>query len=124
MSYLYRGSAAQRISKVGIDLTLYEANNPDFNIVLVHVEEGHFEEFFHDVSTFTYVITSGEVTFFLNDERVVAGAGDMVVVPPHTRIYYFGTADMVLCTTPAWTEVDEHHVRDVSVDESPYRSNR
>jgi len=84
---------------------------PGAGVVHVSVKEGHFEEFYHDVSTFIYCIISGSGTFYLNDEPVEAKSEDLIVTPPKTRIHYLGTMEMVLITTPAWSEEREHHVR-------------
>ena len=89
-------------------------------MVRVSVKEGHFQEFYDIESTFIYTITDGEGMFFLNDEKVPAEAGDQIVIPPKTRIYYFGTMEMVLVTTPAFKADNERHVRLIEKNESPY----
>lgn len=115
--YVHREKDAAKFNKYGIDLTVYDDIN---NVVLVSVKEGHFEEFKHSKSTFIYSIIKGEGTFYLNGEPHVARAGDLVVIPPNTQIYYFGTMEMVLTCTPTWTEEDETHIRYVDKTESPY----
>jgi mannose-6-phosphate isomerase-like protein (cupin superfamily) len=84
---------------------------PTANVVHVSVQEGHFEEFYSVVSTYIYYIISGSGTFYINDEPVEAAATDLIVIPPNTRIHYFGTMEMVLTTSPAFDEKNERHVR-------------
>lgn len=101
MKYKYSAKEAEKFNKHGIDLTVYPENVPGANVVHVSVKDGHFEKFYDTVSTFIYYIVKGVGTFYLNDEPVTAEGGDLIVVPPNTRIYYFGTMEMVLTTTPA-----------------------
>jgi len=119
MKYKYTASEAKKFSKYGIDLTVYEKHSPLVNVVHVHTEEGHFEEFYQLKSTFIYYIIKGNGVFFLNDEKVEAEATDLVVIPPETRIHYFGSMDMVLVVCPAFDEKDERHVRIIEKNESP-----
>ena len=121
MKYKYSAKDARKIGKHGIDLTIYDEKVPSADVVHVSVGKGHFEEFFNDRSTFMYYIVSGQGTFFLNDEPVPAEATDLVVIPPGTRIHYFGKMEMVLTVTPAFKEEDEHHVRFIEENESPYK---
>jgi len=119
--YRYTAEDADRFTKHGIDLTVYGQNVPSATVVHVSVPKGHFQEFYDVVSTYTYYIVDGHGTFYLNDEPVVVQATDIVVAPPHTRIHYFGTMDMVLTVSPAFDERNERHVRFVAENESPYR---
>jgi mannose-6-phosphate isomerase-like protein (cupin superfamily) len=118
--YKFTAKAASNFNKHGIDLTVYGEGVPTANVVHVSVKEGHFQEFFNIKSTFMYYIVSGTGTFFLNDEPVEATATDLIVIPPKTRIHYFGSMEIVLTVTPAWNETDERHVRFVEKSESPY----
>jgi mannose-6-phosphate isomerase-like protein (cupin superfamily) len=111
MKYKYTAKDARKFNKHGIDLTVYGENIPSADVVHVGVEKGHFQEFYNDTSTHMYYIVSGQGTFYLNDEAVDAKATDLVVIPPKTRIYYFGKMEMVLTVTPAFKEENEHHVR-------------
>lgn len=111
MKYKYTKEEAQKFDKHGIDLTVYGEEVPGAGVVHVSVKEGHFEEFYDTVSTFIYYIVSGAGTFYLNDEPVEVKATDLLVVPPNTRIYYFGSMEMALTTTPAWRAENERHVR-------------
>lgn len=97
--------------KHGIKLWVYPTASEDVSVCIVVVEEGHFEEFYHTKSTFIYYIIEGEGTFFLNGEATPAKSGDLVVIPPMTKIYYLGKMKMTLTTVPAWTEEHEVHVR-------------
>ena len=119
--YKFTADEASKFNKHGIDLTVYRINIPSANVVHVSVEKGHFQEFYDKVSTYIYYIVEGKGTFFLNDEKVEAEATNMIVIPPKTRIYYFGTMEMVLTVTPAFKAENEVHVRFVEESESPYK---
>jgi mannose-6-phosphate isomerase-like protein (cupin superfamily) len=118
--YKYTVKEADKFNKHGIDLTLYGQDEPSANVCHVSVREGHFEEFYNVKSAFTYYIVKGKGIFFLDDEPIEVAATDLVVIPPKTRIHYFGTMEMVLTVSPAWEEKDEHHVRFIEKSESPY----
>jgi mannose-6-phosphate isomerase-like protein (cupin superfamily) len=118
--YKFAKKEANRFSKHGIDLVVYGENYPPANVVYVHVEEGHFQEFYDVKSAFIYYIVKGEGTFVLNDKKIKAKATDLIVIPPKTRIHYFGKMDMVLTVSPAFDEKNEREVRLVDKKESPY----
>ncbi len=118
--YKFSEAGAQKFSKHGIDLTIYNEKFAPANVVRVHVEEGHFQEFYDKQSAFIYSILSGCGTFYLNGEPVEAEAGDLIVIPAQTNIYYFGTMDMVLSCVPAYNPDNEVHVRFVDKSENPY----
>lgn len=120
MKYKYTADDAQKFNKHGIDLTVYGESIPQANVVHVSVQEGHFQEFYDAKSTYTYYVEKGEGIFFLNDEAVQAKATDLIVIPPETRIYYFGRMELVLTVAPAFSEENERHVRFVDRSESPY----
>lgn len=120
MKYKFTEKEAQRFEKHGIDITVYGEGVPSANVCHVRVKEGHFQEFFDVESTYIYYIIKGKGTFFLNDEKVEASATDLIVIPPKTRIHYFGKMDMVLTVTPAFKDENERHVRFVEKSESPY----
>ena len=44
----------------------------------------------------------------------------MNLIPSNTRIYYFGTMEMVLTVSPAWSAENERHVRLVDEGENQY----
>ena len=121
MKYKFAYSEAKTVHKYGVDISLYSLGQSAFNIVYESVDKGHFEEFYSDVSTFTWFIIEGKGTFVLNDEKVEASAKDIITVPPKTRIHYFGQMKMILITTPAYDAKNEHHVREVDASESPYK---
>lgn len=121
MKYKYPFTEAKTIKKFGVDITLFGENNPSNNIVYEEVTVGHLEEFYDSVSTYIWFIIEGIGTFVIEDERIEVSKGDLVVVPPNKRIHYFGKMKMVLSVTPAFDPKNEHHVRDVSPDESPYK---
>lgn len=118
--YKYTTKDAKQFNKHGIDLTIYGQDVPLANVVHVSVQKGHFQEFYDMESTYTYYIISGQGTFYLDDEAVKAEATDLIVIPPKTRIHYFGTMEMVLTVSPAFNEKNERHVRFVDESENPY----
>ncbi|MET8234299.1 cupin domain-containing protein [Micromonospora sp. NPDC005298] len=117
VQYRYAAQDAQKFTKHGIDLTVYGQENPSATVVHVHVERGHFQEFYNVRSAYIYYIVSGRGVFHLNSEAIAVGATDLIVVPPNTRVYYFGTMEMVLTVAPAFVEQDERHVRFVEDSE-------
>jgi len=119
--YKYTAKEADKFNKHGIDLTIYGQSEPSANVCHVSVKKGHFQEFYDVKSAFTYYIIKGEGTFVLNDEPVKVRATDLVVIPPNTRIHYFGNMEMVLTVSPAWEEKNERHVRFVDESENPYK---
>jgi len=118
--YKYTAKQAKKFNKYGVDLTVYGENVLLANVVNVKVKEGHFEEFFDTKSTFIYYIIKGKGTFVLNDKRVEASVTDLIVIPPKTRIYYFGNMEMVLTVSPAFDEKNARHVRLIKKSENPY----
>ena len=48
--YKFSGEAASKIHKHGIDLTIFNENVPQVNVVHISVELGHLQEFFDTVS--------------------------------------------------------------------------
>ena len=119
--YKFTADKARKFNKHGIDLTVYGMNVPEANVVHVSVEKGHFQEFYDMKSYYIYYIYEGEGTFFLDDEEVEAKATDLIVIPPKTKIHYFGKMKMVLTVSPAFNEANERHVRFVKESESPYK---
>jgi mannose-6-phosphate isomerase-like protein (cupin superfamily) len=118
MTHIFKPTDATILHKHGIDLTVFPPTVPTANVVRVDVKEGHFQEFYDKVSTYIYYIIKGTGTFVLNDTKEKAQAGDLVVVPPKTHIYYFGTMSMVLTVTPAFNPANEVHVRFIEKSES------
>ena len=64
---------------------------------------------------------TGPRVLIIDDEKVEVSQNDLVVVPPKKRIYYFGKMRMVLCTTPAFNQKNERHVRFIEEKESSYK---
>lgn len=118
MKYVFSEDETDKVSKFGIDLKLYGDVNPDLNFSRVDVAEGHFEEF-KNTSWFIYYILEGNGMYVLNDEKLPVKQGDIVAVPPNTRIHYFGTMKMALIVTPPWKEENETHIRDIDPSENP-----
>lgn len=102
---------AKIIEKHGIKLWVYQETTKIASTVYIEVTEGHFEEFYHEESTFIYYVIAGTGTFFLDGKATPVIAGDLLTIPPKTKIYYLGAMKMVLTTTPAWREELEHHVK-------------
>lgn len=120
MNYKYSSADARKFHKFGVDITSYDIQNPNCNFVYESVNEGHFEEFYSDVSTYIWFIIEGKGTYVIDDEHIPAEALDAIVVPPKHRIHYFGTMKMLLITSPPFDAKNEHHVRDVEKSENPY----
>ena len=102
-----------RFDKNGVNFVGYEPINKNMSFVMETVEEGHFEEFVHDRSTFTYIFLEGSGVFYLNDEEVKVKKGDVLSIDPGTRIYYKGNLKQILITTPAYDEKYERHIRNI-----------
>ena len=120
MSYVHKFTDMSTMRKYGVAITLYPGSS-EAGMVYEETEKGHFEEWFSDVSTYHWFIIEGEGTFVIDDEKFEVQAKDLVVVPPKKRIHYFGNLKMVLVTAPPYDEKNEHHVRDVDENESPYK---
>ncbi len=118
--YKFTADKAKKLNKRGIGLVIYGENVPEANVVHISVKKGHFEEFYNVKSFYIYYIVEGKGIFVLNDERIDAQATDLIVVPPKTRIHYFGTMKIVLTVSPAYDEKNEIHVRSVDEKENPY----
>ncbi len=67
-----------------------------------------------------YYILEGRGTFTLNDEKVEVEPTDLLVIPPKTRIHYFGKLKMILVNTPTFKPENERRIRFVEKSESPY----
>jgi len=120
MQYRFTADKAKKFNKYGVDLVVYGEDYPPVNVVHVSVKKGHFEEFYDEKSAYVYYIIDGTGQFVLNDEKVEAKATDLIVIPPKTRIHYFGTMEMVLTVCPAFDESNERHIRMIEESESPY----
>jgi|SRR5579862_341212 len=118
--YKFTAKDAKKFNKYGVDLVVYGENVPAANVVHVSVDEGHLEEFYDLKSWYQYYIYEGEGTFYIDDRKVEAKVTDLIVIPPKTRIHYFGKMKMVLTTAPAFNAKNERHVRMVDKSESPY----
>jgi len=118
--YRFTEAEADKFNKHGVDLTLYDAGVERVEVLHVSVEEGHFQEFSDKKSYFIYYIYEGNGLFVLNDEKIEAKATDLIVIPPNTRIHYFGEMKMTLTVSPAFKPEDEVHVRFVEKSESPF----
>lgn len=122
--YKFSADEARKFNKYGVDLVVYGENIPEANVVHVSVKKGHLEEFYDLKSYYIYYVVEGNGTFVLNGQKVEAKATDLIVIPPKTRIHYFGTMEMVLTVAPAFDEQNERHVRIVTEKESPYYKNK
>jgi mannose-6-phosphate isomerase-like protein (cupin superfamily) len=107
MSYkLTKATDIFEVEKFGMKLDVLP-DIGDVGVVVAETQTGHNQEFYHKTSTFHYFLLEGEGSFFLNDEEVSVKKGDMLSVPPGTRIYYKGTMRILLVTNPPWTEEGE-----------------
>lgn len=104
---------ATKFNKNGVNFIGYKPINDNMSFVIETVEEGHFEEFVHDKSTFTYIFLEGNGVFYLDNEAVEVKAGDVLSISPGTRIYYKGKLKQVLITTPAYDAKYERHIRNI-----------
>lgn len=75
------------VEKFGIRLDVLP-HIADVGVVVAETKTGHNQEFIHKTSTFHYFILDGEGTYFLDDEEVPVVKGDLLSIPPGTRIYY------------------------------------
>ncbi len=100
-----------KFNKNGVDFIGYGPVNDNMSFVMETVEEGHFEEFVHDKSTFTYIFLEGSGTFYLDDEEINVKKGDILSINPGTRIYYRGNLKQILITTPAYDPAFERHIK-------------
>lgn len=119
--YKFTVDNAHKFNKHGIDLTVYGEGVDRVNVVHVSVEEGHFQEFSDKECYYIYYIYEGSGLFVLDDEKVEAKATDLIVIPPQTRIHYFGKMKMVLTVSPSFKEENETHVRFIDKSESPFQ---
>lgn len=111
MAYTHtKGASIERKEVFGVTLAVYPPLG-DLEVVVAETETGHNQEFFHKTSTFNYIILDGEGSFFLDGEEVRVSKGDMLSIPPGTRIYYKGTMRFVLVTNPPWKKEDEVETR-------------
>lgn len=115
MSYIFKKSGARKLHKFGVDITLYDAEAPSA-IVYEEVEKGHMQEWYSDVSTYQWFIVEGAGVYVIDGSKYEVTQGDLVVVPPKHKMYYYGKMKMVLVTTPKYSEANEHEVR--LIDES------
>lgn len=104
---------ASRKSKHGIKLWIYEAGEPDVEVAYVESAKGHFEEYYHKTSRFTYYVIAGNGTFYFDGKPTKVKAGDVVSAKAQTKIYYLGKMKLILVTTPAYIPKSEVHVRDI-----------
>ena len=102
-----------KFNKNGVDFIGYDKINDNMSFVIETVEEGHFEEFVHDKSTFTYIFIEGSGIFYLDDEEVNVKAGDVLSINPGVRIYYIGNLKQILITSPAFDPKYERHIRNI-----------
>lgn len=114
--YVFSSKDAIDREKHGIKLKVYGPVNDDISFTRISTKKGHLEEFKH-TSWFTYYIIEGSGTFVLNDEKVEVKEGDVVSIPPNTRIYYLGNMELVLIVNPPFKPQNETHIRDISEDE-------
>lgn len=118
--YIFTADKAKKFNKHGVDLVVCGEDYPPLNVVYVSVKKGHLQEFLDPKSSYVYYMIKGKGTFVLDDKKFEAKATDLVVIPPKTRIHYFGNMEMVLSVCPAFDAEREQHVRFIDESESPY----
>ncbi len=119
MQYVYPLDDTKTIQKFGVDISIY-GDGPASGVVYEETEAGHLEEFYDVASTYTWFIIEGDGTFVIDDEKIEVKPRDLVVVPPNTRVHYFGKLKLLLWTSPAFNPDNERHVRHINPSESPY----
>jgi mannose-6-phosphate isomerase-like protein (cupin superfamily) len=112
-----KASEAVELSKHGIDLRIYDHDAGDLTVAHVDVQVGHFQEFYNSESSYLYYIIAGEGVFYLDGEPLSVGPGDLLAVPPNTRIYYVGAMQMLLMVTPTFDPESEQEVRRIAKSE-------
>ena len=115
--YIFSSDDAVDREKHGIKLKVYGGVNDDLSLTRISSEKGHFEEFKH-LSCFIYYVIQGKGVFVLNDEEVEAKKGDVVSIPPNTRIHYFGNMELILIVNPPFKPENETHIRDIDPPET------
>lgn len=121
MKYVYPENEANAFEKFGMNIKVYGDVTKDINFVRASTKVGHLEEF-KNTSWFIYYIIEGNGMFVLNDEKIPVKPGDLVVIPPNTRIHYFGKLEYTLIVNPPWREENETHIRNVDPSESPFNN--
>lgn len=116
--YVYSRDESFNKKKFGMSIDVYGEANDAISFARANTEVGHLEEF-KNTSWFMYYIIEGDGVFVLNDEQHTVTSGDLIVVPPNTRIHYFGKLDYTLTINPPWKEENETHIRDVDPSENP-----
>lgn len=67
---LIKNKDTTQFQKNGVDFVGYGKIANNMSIVVETVEQGHFEEFVHLKSTFTYLFLEGKGIFIFNDEKI------------------------------------------------------
>ncbi len=78
------------LEKHGVRMHVYTRGDAPAGIVYQETESGHAEEFCHEKSAFIYYIIEGEGVYVIGGVEHHVGAGDVVVVPPKSSIYFKG----------------------------------
>ncbi len=116
MSYIVKKDEARQIHKFGVDITLYDTEAPS-TVVYEEVEKGHMQEWYSGVSTYQWFIVEGSGVYVIDGDKYEVAKGDLVVVPPKHKMYYYGKMKMVLVTTPEYDDANEHEVRLINESE-------
>ena len=103
---------ADQFEKFGVKFWDYFGGDAeDIEILREETDKGHLEEYLNEECTFYYYIIEGEGSFFLDREEIEVEAGDLVVAEPMTKVYYLGEMDVLLISSPPWSEEQERHIR-------------
>jgi mannose-6-phosphate isomerase-like protein (cupin superfamily) len=108
--FIFRGADAKTVKRPGYSITFFRDDDLSPNIVYIDVEKDHLTEWYSDTATQSWYVIEGKGTFVLDDKKYEVGAGDLIVVPPKVKKYYFGKMKMILITTPKFNPDDEHKV--------------
>lgn len=112
---VYKFNDAKQIEKFGVNMHIYNTKDNYSLVAAVYQEtpKGHFEEFYHEKSTFIYFIIEGSGTWIIEGTEYPVEAKDVVIIPPGKRFYYKGNLKQVCITAPAWDAEYERHVRNI-----------
>lgn len=100
---------AESFSVEGINLHKYITgdNEKPVDVLHVSVEEDHRREFSNSVSHFIYYVVGGHGRFWIDGNEIDVRPNDVIHAEPECRIYYRGSMEMILVTTPPYDESND-----------------
>lgn len=103
---------ANNFEKFGVEFWDYFGeDSEEIDFLVEQTEKGHLEEYYNKECTFYYYIVEGEGRFYLDREEIEVEKGDLIVAEPMTKVYYLGEMEIILVSTPSWSQEQEVHVR-------------